>query len=223
MDGTLVETEQLLGRGDVRPRPRLGGRMSDEARRRRSAPACACPGPVPPRPAGGPGCRGGRPARRRPRCRRRSTRRPGERPGAAPAATCRPPPRGSRPPARAWARSPPRRSRRRPRGARPRPRATAGAGSRWPRRCGAPRSWKGSPAARNSSSIHPTPTPSTTRPPEKRSSVAAAAAVEKGWRSGSWYTSVPSSTRSVAVAATVSTIQGSSIGVLAGRNVPASL
>ncbi len=47
-----------------------------------------------------------------------------------------------------------------------------------------PRSWKPRPTATNSSSNHPTPMPSVTRPLERRSRVTVERATSMGWRNG---------------------------------------
>ena len=73
-----------------------------------------------------------------------------------------------------------------------------------------PRRWKSVPAASASSWRPPTATPSTSRPPEKWSSVAAClASTAPLWRSGASRIAVVSRTRSVTAATAASAISGS--------------
>ena len=54
--------------------------------------------------------------------------------------------------------------------------------ARAPRRCGCPRSLKGTPSAANSPSIHPTPAPKMRRPPDRTSTLARSLATGSGDR-----------------------------------------
>ena len=78
-----------------------------------------------------------------------------------------------------------------------------------------PRESNGVINASNSSASQPAPTPSTTRPPARRSRLATCLASSTGLRWGSTSTAVPSSTDSVTAAAWASTMrasyQGSSV------------
>ena len=59
----------------------------------------------------------------------------------------------------------------------------------------APRSRNGTPSAANSASFHPAPTPTVSRPPDIRSSVASAFAVATGLRYGMISTETPTPIR----------------------------
>jgi hypothetical protein len=73
-----------------------------------------------------------------------------------------------------------------------------------------PRPRHGTPAAAYSSGDQPMPNPGTSRPPLTTSIVVSARAATAGAYQGRFSTLNPSLTRSVAVAATVSTVNGSS-------------
>ena len=85
------------------------------------------------------------------------------------------------------------------------------------------RASKSSPAASNSSRCQPTPTPSSSRPCDSTSSVAAVFASTIAGRSGAIRIPVASRTREVAPAIAASTVSGSSHGTSIGNgNVPHS-
>ena len=77
----------------------------------------------------------------------------------------------------------------------------------------APRRSHGTPSASNSSFIQPTPRPSSTRPPDSRSSVASSFARISGLRWGTMRMQVPRRIVGAAAAANASQISGSGIGV----------
>jgi hypothetical protein len=69
---------------------------------------------------------------------------------------------------------------------------------------------KSAPTFLNSGSLQPAPSPSVSRPPETRSTVAACFATTKGLRIGSTITDVPRRTREVFAATKASVTSGSS-------------
>ncbi len=82
-----------------------------------------------------------------------------------------------------------------------------------------PRSAKGTPMASNSSSSHPTPMPSSTRPPESWSRVATSLARVTGLRCGRIRIPVPRRMVLVAAATKASQMSGSGIGESSGPGI----
>ncbi len=83
----------------------------------------------------------------------------------------------------------------------------------------APRVAKSRPRASNSSFIHPTPTPSRSRPRDKTSMVASRLASDTAAYCGSTRTPVASTTRSVTAARKASRSSGSGIGQSSGSGM----